>query len=1020
MEIYLFLFVAMHFFLFFISSAVHDNFTDLSALLAFKDHVTDPNGILSSSWTTNTSFCSWTGVSCSRQRQRVVALNLSSLSLSGTIPPQITNLSFLSYIQLSNNSFVGPITDSFAQLPRLKSLILERNRLSGSVPPAIFNMSSITELSLRYNNLSGTLPSNDSLHAILPQVQFLFLSTNLLSGNIPSSLSNCHHLQVLSMAVNRLSGNIPSELGNLQQLRLLYLGVNYLTGTMPASLGNLTNLVALDLPYLNIHGNIPEQLGRLSNLESLNLASNHGVTGPFPISLSNISKLNVLDLSDEQLTGPVPPHFGNMPQLETLLLTGNNLTGGLDFLSTLSNSRVLETIDLGRNELDGSLANTIGNLSKNLQILVVARNHIKGKIPAELGNLTSLWDLNLGNNEFVGRIPSELRMLQGLQSLVLGNNRIHGSIPHELGQLRSLNTLSLSGNHFSGSIPDTLGNISSLQHLILSGNELSSGIPENMWSLSGLIELSLSQNYLSGSLSSRVGNLKSLDMFNTSMNRLSGTIPSTFRDLQMLRSLDLSNNSFDGQIPPSFGELISIEVLNLSCNNLSGAIPNSLANLRYIRSINLSFNKLEGEIPKGAAFSNLTITSLVGNVALCGAPKLGFSPCPPKAAVSNSRMRMHLLKYILPAVACTIALVTFFCILLIPGRKKTEDQAATDSLSPNDHSLISYNELVRATENFNEMNLLGKGGFSSVYKGCLDDGLVTAIKVLNVEPHGGSSTFDVEHRTLCMVRHRNLIKIIGICCSLDFRALVLEFMPNGSLERWLYSHNYCLDLLQRINIVIDVASAVEYLHHHHFQVVVHCDLKPSNILIDKNMTARVSDFGIAKLLLGDSWAVASASTPGTLGYIPPEYALTGRVSRKGDVYSFGILLLEIFTRKKPTDPIKKPTDPMFTGESSLREIFTRKKPTDPMFTGESSLRRWVCEAHPTTLLDIVDHNLLKDGSGNARSREDLIRIHACISSILKLGVICSRGLPKERPEMKEIVPKLQKIKTDYLSVSSVA
>ncbi|XP_020242532.1 probable LRR receptor-like serine/threonine-protein kinase At3g47570 [Asparagus officinalis] len=238
-----------------------------------------------------------------------------------------------------------------------------------------------------------------------------------------------------------------------------------------------------------------------------------------------------------------------------------------------------------------------------------------------------------------------------------------------------------------------------------------------------------------------------------------------------------------------------------------------------------------------------------------------------------------------------------------------------------------------------------------------------------------------------MVRHRNLVRIISACSNLDFKAPVLQFMPNGSLERWLYSHNYCLSLLQRINIAIDVASAIEYLHHHHSQVVLHCDLKPTNILLDEEMTAHVSDFGIAKLLTGDNQSVTSASTPGTVGYIAPEYASTGRVSTKGDVYSFGILLLEIFTRKKPTDP---------------------------MFTGESSLRRWVNDANPTGLLDIVDCNLLKVENGNERPRSDLISMQACLSSIMELGIICSSDSPRERLPMKEVVPKLRKIKMDYL------
>ena len=863
-----FLFAAMHFMLFlFPSSAEHNNITDLSALLAFKARV-DPYNILSTNWSTNTSFCSWTGVSCSGRRQRVISLSIENLPLYGTISPYVANLSFLSYLNLTNNSLAGPIPDSLAQMPRLRSLTLNQNQLSGSIPPAIFNMSLLAALFLEDNNLSGALPSNGTLiHAMLPRIQNLSLSSNRLNGNIPSGVSQCYHLRVLSLYYNQFSGNIPSELGNLKRLRILYLQQNNLTGTIPSSWGNLTNLLELDVSNNIIHGGLPEELGALSNLQRLLFSDTYGITGPIPISLSNISSLRFLILPNNKLTGPIRLHFGSMPRLQTLFLQGNKLTGGLDFLGSLSSCRVLKFLDLWDNELEGSLPNTVGNLSRNLIEFIVYANHINGEIPVGLGNLSRLEALGLGENELVGMIPSEITKLENLQWVRLENNRIYGSIPPEFGRLR-INRLYLHGNNLSGPIPDSLGNVSGLQHLKLSANTLSSGIPQSMWSLTGLLELNLSHNFLDGSLSSAIENIKSLDTFDISVNQIRGVIPSALKALQMVRYLDLSNNSFDGQIPQSFGDLINIEALNLSCNNLSGVIPDSLSNLRYLSSINLSFNKLEGKIPSSGAFLNLTISSLVGNAGLCGAPRLGFPPCSANAAPSNPSKRVHLLEYILPAIALAIVLVASISILLKVHMKRRKSAAPENTPSPNNYRFISYHELVRATENFSEANFLGKGSFGSVYKGCLDGGLLAAIKVLNLEVDGASRSFDIECSALHMVCHRNLVKIIGTCSNLDFRALILQFMPNGSLERWLYSHNN-LNLLQRINIIIDVASALDYLHHHHSQVVLHCDLKPSNILLDEDMTALVSDFGIAKLLVGDTWSVTSASTPGTIGYIAP-------------------------------------------------------------------------------------------------------------------------------------------------------
>jgi len=182
--------------------------------------------------------------------------------------------------------------------------------------------------------------------------------------------------------------------------------------------------------------------------------------------------------------------------------------------------------------------------------------------------------------------------------------------------------------------------------------------------------------------------------------------------------------------------------------------------------------------------------------------------------------------------------------------------------------MISYQELCQGTNNFCESNLLGTGGFGSVYKGVLFDGTIVAIKVLNLQLSSAFKSFDAECKVLRTIRHRNLVKIISTCSNLEFRALILQYMSNGSLERWLYSYNYCLNLLQRVNIMVDIASALEYLHHGLSESVVHCDLKPSNILLNEDMVAHVGDFGISKILVENKDATQT-KTLGTLGYIAP-------------------------------------------------------------------------------------------------------------------------------------------------------
>jgi hypothetical protein len=338
----------------------------------------------------------------------------------------------------------------------------------------------------------------------------------------------------------------------------------------------------------------------------------------------------------------------------------------------------------------------------------------------------------------------------------------------------------------------------------------------------------------------------------------------------MLTYLNLSNNSFHEQIPSSFGELVSIETIDLSYNSLWGTIPGSLANLTFLTSLNLSFNKLDGPIPDSGVFSNITLQSLRGNNALCGLPRVGISPCQ-----SNQRSRVSLIKIILPAAMGFAILAFCLCILIRKMIKKRKNSLVPSESNIINYRLISFHELVRATENFSEGNLIGSGNFGKVFKGQLDDESIVAVKVLNMQHEGASVSFDAECRALRMARHRNLVRILSTCSNFDFKALVLQYMPHGSLDSWLYSRNSkrCFGFLKRLEIMLDVAMAMEYLHHQHTEVVLHCDLKPSNVLLDEGMTAHVADFGIAKMLLGDNNSIALTGMPRTIGYMAPGITL---------------------------------------------------------------------------------------------------------------------------------------------------
>uniref|UniRef100_A0A2N9IFC8 non-specific serine/threonine protein kinase n=1 Tax=Fagus sylvatica TaxID=28930 RepID=A0A2N9IFC8_FAGSY len=799
---------------------------------------------------------------------------------------------------------------------------------------------------------------------------------------IPRSLGNCTSLKEIHLDDNYLTGELPLEIGNLQNLMEITLANNSLTGTIPNAIFNISTIEVISL-YLNqFSGQLPLSIGHwLPNLKELYLWDNE-LKGIIPNSISNASKLTQLELGANYFSGSIPNTLGNLRHLETLNLGNNYLTREtsileLSFLSSLTNCKNLKTIVLAYNPLNGTLPNSIGNLSTSLEEFLAFNCNIKGIIPVGIGNLSNMMALHLEDNELAGPIPSTVGGMRNLQGLFLQHNRLQGSIPIGMCQLIKLVELILNHNELFGPIPNCWGNLSSLQKLYLNSNKLTS-IPSSFWSLKYILQVNLSSNSFSGHLPLDVGNLEVVTDIDLSWNQLSGDIPTSIGGLDSLENLSIAHNKFQGPIPQSFDKLISMVFLDLSHNNFSGVIPKSLMELKYLKYFNVSFNRLQGEIPFGGVIGKFSAQSFMGNEALCGPPQLQVPPCKSSNIGHSKTGTIVILRFILPAMIIFASMLVF---VLIRCRKRYEKLKIQGDLLPlATWRRISYFELELATYGFSESNLVGKGSFGSVYRGTLSDRSSVAVKVFNLNIEGGFKSFEAECDVLCRIRHRNLVRIISSCSSMDFKALVLEFMPKGSLKKWLYSHNYFLDIQQRLNMMIDVASALEYLHHGVPLPVVHCNLKPSNILLNEDMVAHVSDFGISKLL-GDEDSMTQTMTLATIGYMAPEYGSQGIISTRGDVYSYGILLMETFTRKSPTDE---------------------------MFVGEMSLNRWVKESLPHAVIEVVDVNLLKRGEDYFTAKLD------CISSIMKMAMDCSTEAPNERINMRDVVTTLKNIKLKFL------
>ncbi|KAL6273052.1 hypothetical protein ACE6H2_023744 [Prunus campanulata] len=937
-------------------------------------------------------------------------INLDMNQLSGAIPREIGNLTMLKNIYLDSNN-INEIPKEIGLLHHLEKLYVKFNALKGHVPVAIFNMSSLITLTLHGNSLSGGLPNNICQH--LPSCQkfdlglnrfdgplpsklgqctkllMLILGENNFSGSIPKNIGNLTMLEVITLHNNNLTGTIPDEIGDLQNLELFQAGDNNLNGLIPSSIFNISTIAVMDFHLNQLSGSLPENIGLGSpNLEELYLAVNE-LNGVIP-NLSNASMLTRLELQGNSFTGFIPSTLCALTNLQWLSLAQNNLTIDTSTLeattiSCLANLGNLTTLHLEGNPFNARLDDSFRNFStSSLQYINLYNCNLRGNIPIVIANLSSLIYLNMGGNQLSGSIPTALGRLGKLQGLGFYDNKLRGFIPYQLCQLDNLAYLYLGRNQLSGSIPSCLGNLTALRYLSLESNSLSSTIPSSFRRLADILSVDLSSNSLTGLLSQDIGNLKAAIMVDLSNNHLSGIIPSTIGGLQALENLSLANNNLEGPIPTSFNRLLSLNLLNLSRNNLSGVIPMSLQALSLLKYLDLSFNKLQGEIPTGGPFQNLSAQSFVSNSALCGAARFHVPPCKNNTRVGPNWRKA---KYIIAGILLVIFLVASVSIFVLHRKRNVEVAGEANSLPQLVWRRISHLELLRATNGFNKNNLLGSGGFGSVYKGALSDGIDVAVKVFSLELEGAFKSFDRECEILSNIRHRNLIKIISCCSEIDFKALVLNYMPNGSLEKWLYSENSCLDILQRMNIMVDVALALEYLHHGYSIPIVHCDMKPSNVLLDDDMVAHVADFGIAKLLGGGD-SITQTLTLATVGYMAPEYGMEGIVSRRGDVYSFGIVVMETFTRRKPTDE---------------------------MFVGEMNLKQWIANSLvlPDAKIDeVVDANLL--GIGTEQEDDDHVRKKDCLSSIMRLALACCAESLEERISMKEAVATLNKIKTKFL------
>uniref|UniRef100_A0ACD5VEJ1 Uncharacterized protein n=1 Tax=Avena sativa TaxID=4498 RepID=A0ACD5VEJ1_AVESA len=731
------------------------------------------------------------------------------------------------------------------------------------------------------------------------------------------------------------------------------------------------------------------------------------------------------------------------PSLTDLYLNDNKLEAddreGWEFITSLTNCSQLQRLVLGNNSFSGQLPTSITNLSTTLQTLYLGDNKISGAIPFDIGNLVGLNILEMANTSLSGVIPESIGKLENLVELGLYSTGLSGFIPSSLGNLTQLSRLYAYYGNLEGPIPASLGKLKNLFVLDLSTNQLNGSIPREILKLPSLsFYLDLSYNSLSGPLPTEVGSLGDLNQLILSGNQLSGRIPDSIGNCIVLERLLLDQNSFEGSIPQSLKNIRGLSLLNLTANklsgsipdvlgsikslqqvylahnNLSGLVPSSLQNLTSLSRLDLSFNNLQGEVPKRGIFGNLTHSLIDGNSELCGGiPQLNLALCTMPTA-GNSKMQLPKSVMIALTAAGALLFLVLVVVLIHLIHKKPSQRQKSQFITTEieeQYGRISYHELSNGTNGFSETNLLGKGSYGAVYKCSLHDDIATAVKVFNVLQSGSARSFVAECEALRRARHRCLVKIITCCSSInrqgqEFKALVFEFMPNGSLEDWLHQKSKLptlsntLSLVQRLDVAVDIMDALDYLHNHCQPPIIHCDLKPSNILLAEDMSARVGDFGISKILPDDASqtllnSFSFVGLRGSIGYVAPEYGEGYVVSTLGDVYSLGVLLLE-----------------MFTGRS----------PTNDMFKDFLDLHKFAVAALPNRAMEIVDptiwlHEEAKD-LGPADVNILRSRREECLVSVIALAVSCSERNPRERTLMRDAAAEMHAIRDAYLTISS--
>ncbi|XP_052162205.1 probable LRR receptor-like serine/threonine-protein kinase At1g06840 isoform X2 [Oryza glaberrima] len=819
----------------------------------------------------------------------------------------------------------------------------------------INNYLHVTELQLFKMNLSGTLAPEIGLLSQLKTLDFMW---NNLTGNIPKEIGNIHTLRLITLNGNQLSGSLPDEIGYLQNLNRLQIDQNEISGPIPKSFANLTSMRHLHMNNNSLSGQIPSELSRLPELLHLLVDSNN-LSGPLPPELAETRSLQILQADNNNFSGSsIPAAYENIPTLLKLSLRNCNLQGGIPDMSGIPQFGYLDlswnqltgsiptnklasnvtTIDLSHNSLNGTIPSSFSGLP-NLQFLSIEGNHIDGAVPSTIwSNITFVGNRSLVvdfQNNSLGNIPAAFEPPEEVTILLYGNPVCTNSTPARAARLCQPTSVTEA--------PSGQGSQVSINCSPCPTDKNYEYNPSSPLPCFCAVPLGVGFRLKSPGISD--------------FRPYKEDFQKNLAHLLVLADYQIYMERYIWEVGPRLNMHLKLFPNNTNLFNTSEVVR-----LRHL-----------------LAGWEITLSNVFGPYELLNFTLGSYEDEFPTVASSGLK-RGALAGILAGTITASIAASVFTTIFIMRRRSKRRTTSRRSLLSRYSVKVdgvrcFTFDEMAAATNDFTDSAQVGQGGYGKVYKGNLTDGTAVAIKRAHEGSLQGSKEFCTEIELLSRLHHRNLVSLVGYCDEEDEQMLVYEFMPNGTLRDHLSAKSRRpLNFSQRIHIALGAAKGILYLHTEADPPIFHRDVKASNILLDSKFVAKVADFGLSRLapvpdVDGTMPAHISTVVKGTPGYLDPEYFLTHKLTDKSDVYSLGVVLLELLTGMKPIQH----------GKNIVREVNTAYQ------SGE--------------IAGVIDERISSSSSPE------------CVARLASLAVKCCKDETDARPSMADVARELDAIRS---------